>query len=71
MKHPRWGRQFRAGFLSTLGLLELVGQVEPSERLSEDTLLVEGIRSWKVELEHESSPCQTGSHVSYRRAFGV
>ena len=50
------GKTVPSGILSTLGLLELVGQVEPSERLSEDTLLVEGIRSWKVELEQEAAP---------------
>ena len=50
------GKTVPGGILSTLGLLEVVGQVEPSERLSEDTLLVEGIRSWKVELEQEAAP---------------
>ena len=50
------GKTVPGGILSTLGLLELVGQVEPSERLSEDTLLIEGIRSWKVELEQEAAP---------------
>ena len=48
------GKTVPGGILSTLGLLELVGQVEPSERLSEDTLLIEayvpGKLSWSKKL---------------------
>ena len=50
------GKTIPSGILSTLGLLELVGQVEPSARLSEDMLLVEGVRSWKAELEQDAAP---------------
>ncbi|CAE7351322.1 unnamed protein product [Symbiodinium sp. CCMP2592] len=50
------GKTVPGAVLSSLGLLEQVGQVDAPDRLSEDTLLIEGVRSWKVELEQESAP---------------
>ncbi|CAE7029843.1 unnamed protein product [Symbiodinium sp. CCMP2592] len=50
------GKTVPGGILSSLGLLEQVGQVDVTDRLSEDTLLIEGVRSWKVELEQDSAP---------------
>ncbi|CAE7280515.1 unnamed protein product [Symbiodinium sp. CCMP2592] len=50
------GKTVPGGVLSSLGLLEQVGQVDVPSRLSEDTLLIEGVRSWKVELEKDSAP---------------
>ncbi|CAE7858370.1 unnamed protein product, partial [Symbiodinium necroappetens] len=49
----KMGKTVPAAIMSSLSLLESVGMVASEDRLSEDSMLVESIRSWTMELETE------------------
>ena len=50
------GKTVPDSVLSAITLLEQVGQVQPSARLSTDTLLVEAVKSWTGDLEQGVKP---------------
>ena len=50
------GKTTPGALLSSLALLESVGQVPSSDRLSHDSMLLESVRSWQAELEAGAMP---------------
>ena len=50
------GKTVPGGLLSSLSLLESVGQVPSAHRLSHDSMLLESVRSWQAELEAGAVP---------------
>ena len=50
------GKTTPGALLSSLSLLEGVGQVPSASRLSHDSMLLESVRSWQAELEAGSMP---------------
>ena len=50
------GKTTPGALLSSLSLLESVGQVPSASRLSHDSMLLESVRSWQAELEAGSLP---------------
>ena len=45
------GKTVPRSIVASLSLLETVGLVPPEDRLSDDPLLTESVRSWTMELE--------------------
>ena len=58
------GKTVPQSILSSLCLLELVGQVPPSERLSSDPLLVETVKAWTMQLETVAEPVKQAELVT-------
>ena len=50
------GKTTPGALLSSLSLLESVGQVPSDDRFSHDSMLIESVRSWQTELESGAKP---------------
>eukprot|EP00439_Symbiodinium_sp_Y106_P019494 s9822_g2.t1 len=58
------GKTVPQNVLSSLCLLELVGQRLPADRLSSDPLLVESVRAWTMQLETVAEPVKQAEMVT-------
>ena len=58
------GKTVPQNVLSSLCLLELVGQRLPADRLSSDPLLVESVKAWTMQLETVAEPVKQAEMVT-------